>query len=216
MLGVLFIPLFLLSANPNSISCDADSDCYYLPSQAIVAKKKAPALILLHCNGATREDLDTCRLIGDSLGWILATCHSSRNHRDIHLNDGDIVKTINKLLRYYPVDTSRIYLFGFSGQGVQALATMFLHPELVRGVITVCAHQAALNLAMPELLDNHFVYLVTRNQDWNLMANYQLYWELKSWGVTCTLAVTAGEHSAGSWREILYGCYWLSQQKPSK
>lgn len=216
MIDIIFMSLLLLLTNPNSIVCDGDSDCYYLPSSATVTKEKVPGLILLHCNGATAEDLDTFRFIGDSLGWILATCYASRNHRDIYLNDAAVVKTISKLLKSYPADSNQIFLFGFSGQGVQALATMSLHPELVRGVITVCAHQAALNLTIPELLNNHFVYLVTRNQDWNLMPNYQMYLWFNSWGIACTLVVTPGEHSAGSWQEILSGCHWLNRQKLSK
>lgn len=213
---IIFMSLSLLLTNPNSIVCDGDSDCYYLPAPVTVTKEKVPGLILLHCNGATNDDLDTLRFIGDSLGWILATCHASRNHRDIYRNDDAIVKTITKLLRSYPVDSNQIFLFGFSGQGVQALATMILHPELVRGVITVCAHQATLDLAIPELLNNHLVYLVTRNQDWNLMANYQMYLQFNSWAIACTLVVTPGEHSAGSRQEILSGCHWLERQIKSK
>ncbi|MGQ9707641.1 MAG: hypothetical protein ACUVUR_02050 [bacterium] len=216
MTSVIFFGLVLLKTIPAYITCDPDSDCFYLSPEVAEAKERVPGLILLHCNGATAADLDSCHEIGDSIGWILATCHSSRNHRDIYLNDADIVRTIKKLCRLYPVDSSRIFLFGFSGQGVQALATMFLHPELVRGVIAVCGHQGASALAVPELLNNHFVYLVSRERDWNLMANYRMYWQFNSWGVLCTLAIKPGEHGPGSWREILSGCHWLDRQRPSR
>jgi predicted esterase len=214
--GLICFGLFLLTANPTQIICDSNNDCFYLSPQVIAANKRVPGLILLHCNGATAADLDSCREIGDSVGWVLATCHSSKNHRDIYLNDADIVRTIEKMRRIYPVDPSRIYLFGYSGQGVQALATMLMHPELVRGVIAVCGHHGALPLAVPEQLKKHFVYLVSREQDWNLMANYQMYWQFNSWGAVCTLTVKPGEHSPGSWHEILSGCYWLNRQKISK
>ncbi len=213
MIEMILMSSFLISINPGGISCDSDSDCYYVPPQVTTANETVAGLILLHCNGATATDLDTFRLIGDSLGWILATCHASRNHRDSYLNDEDIIKTISKLLKSYPVDANRIFLFGFSGQGVQALTTMLLHPELVRGVITVCAPQTAMNLAIPELLNDHFIYLISRSQDWNLMANYQMYLQFESWGVACTLVVTPGEHSAGSWKELLLGSQWLSRHK---
>ncbi|MBM3323563.1 hypothetical protein FJY69_08825 [candidate division WOR-3 bacterium] len=84
------------------------------------------------------------RLVGDSLGWVMATCHRTRNRRDVRLNDRDIVRTVTKLLANPRVDSNRVFLFGFSGQGVQALATMFLHPDLVRGVVAVCPHDGAM------------------------------------------------------------------------
>ena len=59
---------------------------------------------------------------------------------------------MTSLLARYPVDPSRVFLFGFSGQGVQALATLFLHPKLVRGVVAVCPHSAAVPLAFWEEL----------------------------------------------------------------
>jgi predicted esterase len=196
---------------PKDIVCDADSDCFYVPPRVAKAGGRVPALLILHCNGAVPKDLDSFRLIGDSLGWIEATCHATRNHRNTDSNDVDIVRTIHKLLARYPVDSSRLFLFGYSGHGVQALATMFLHPDLVRGLVAVCPHAAAVPLAVWEELQEHPVYLVTREQDWNRADNEKMYRLFNENGVLTELKTTPGEHGNGPATEVLAGCRWLNQ-----
>jgi predicted esterase len=195
---------------PKGMVCDADSDCFYVPPRLAKSSGPLPALLVLHCNGAVPRDLDTFRLIADSLGWIEATCHATRNHRSTDSNDVDIVHTIHKLLTRFPVDSSRLFLFGFSGQGVQALATLFLHPDLVRGLVAVCPHSAAVPLAAWDELQGHFVYLVTREKDWNRAENEKMYRLFNENGVTTELATTPGEHGNGPASEALAGCRWLN------
>ncbi len=191
------------------ITCDPDSDCVYVPARA--ARGRVPALVVLSCVGARPVDLDTVRSVGDSLGWVLATCHQTRNHRDMGLNDRDIVRTITKLLKNPRVDTSRVFLFGFSGQGVQAIATMLLHPELVRGVVAVCPHDRAMALANWDLLPGRLVYLVTREKDWNRPACETMFRQFMEHGVRAELSVTKGEHGPGPKEELLSGCVWLER-----
>lgn len=201
-----------LVAQPD-VYCDEDSNCYYVPSRVACNKNLVPGLIVLQCNGATRGDIDSFRLIADSLNWALATCHASRNHRDIYLNDADIYHSVKKLINRYPVDSSRIVIYGFSGQGGQALATALLHPELIRGVVAVCAPMVAPRLAdSPSMFANNFIYLVTREKDWNCQSNYRMFEEFASAGVACTLLVTKGEHQIGSLKEVLAGCRWLDKR----
>ena len=199
------------AALPKGIVCDADSDCFYVPSRVANAGGRVPALLVLHCNGAVTRDLDTFRLVADSLGWVEATCHATRNHRSGDSNDVDIVHTIHKLLTHYPVDSSRLFVYGFSGQGVQALAAMFQHPELVRGVVAVCPHAGAVPLAVWEELERHFVYLVTRKQDWNRKDNEMMYQLFNDNGLQTQLVTTPGEHGNGPATEVLAGCRWLKQ-----
>ena len=196
---------------PRGIVCDADSDCFYVPPQVAEAGGRVPALLILHCNGAVPKDLDTFRLVADSLGWIEATCHATRNHRSTDSNDVDVVNTIRKLLTRYPVDSNRLFLFGFSGQGVQALATLFLHPDLVRGVVAVCPHSAAVPLAVWEELQGHAIYLVTRKQDWSRAENEKMYQLFNENGILTELITTPGEHGNGPASEVLTGCRWLGQ-----
>jgi len=197
---------------PKGIVCDADSDCFYVPARVAGAGAPVPALLVLGCNGAVPKDLDTFRFIADSLGWVAATCHATRNHRSTDSNDVDIVRTIGKLRAKYPVDPNRVFLFGFSGQGVQALGTMFLHPELVRGVFAVCPHAGAVPLAVWEELQGHLAYLVTRTKDWNRADNEKMYRLFNENGVLTELVTTPGEHGNGPAAEVLAGCRWLSRE----
>ncbi len=197
--------------------CDADSDCFYVPRAvgekvASDPRTKFPALLVLHCDGARAEDLDSFRLVGDSLGWIVASCHATRNHRDMMRNDADIVRTAGKLLHNFPVDPEWLFVCGYSGQGVQALAAMFLHPEMFRGVITTCAHAGALELAEKETLTKHFAYLITRVADWNRVDNETMARLLGEYGVVTKLVVTEGEHTNGPRTEVLEACRWLARQ----
>lgn len=207
----LFFGLYLFTVNLISpVICDEDSNCYYTPKDVLGKKSLVPALIVLQCNGATRGDIDSFKIVADSLSWVVATCHFSRNHRDIFLNDADIYQVIKRLVRLYPVDSSRIVIYGFSGQGTQALTSLFLHPELIWGVIATCASTSPMSLLnTPAILLNHPIYLVTREKDWNRVVNYRMFEVFKSWGVPCTLVLTKGEHAIGTIEEVLAGCRWL-------
>jgi len=216
VLIVLLTGAALAGSLPKGIVCDADSDCFYVPQQVAKAGGRVPALLILHCNGAVPRDLDTFRLIADSLGWVEATCHATRNHRSTDSNDVDIVRTMHKLLTHYPVDSSRLFLFGFSGQGVQALAEMFLHPDLVRGLVAVCPHSGALPLAVWDELPGHLVYLVTREKDWNRADNEKMYRLFNENGLLTELKMTPGEHGNGPASEVLAGCRWLNQAAGKK
>lgn len=202
---------FITTLSPG-IVCDADSDCFYIPSCLQEFCRSTPALILLHCNGARPVDLDTCRLVADSLGWVMASCHASRNHRDPRLNTADILKTVRKLVMSYCVDPDRIFLFGFSGQGQQALMTMFMHPDLIRGTISVCAPGGVLQFISSGRLQHNCVYLITRKSDWNLQDNLRMNRIFNLRGLVSHVEITSGEHSPGPWQEILQGARWLDLQ----
>jgi predicted esterase len=199
--------LVLVTGAGAQVVCDADTDCFYVPES--LASGRPPALVVLSCNGALKADLDSFRFVADSLGWIMASCHRTRNHRDMMLNDADVVRTIHKLLLKYPVDSSRVYVFGFSGQAVQALATMFLHPDLVRGVAATCGHEGASELAVWEELAGHQAYLITREKDWNRRSNEQMAAAFREQGIASTLVMTPGEHGPGPRQELLDACRWL-------
>jgi len=189
------------------VTCDGDSDCCYVPES--LAAEPVPALVVLHCNGAVAADLDSFRLVADSLGWVLASCHATRNRRDALLNDGDILNTIDKLLSTQPVDAGRVFLFGYSGQGVQALLTMTMHPEVVRGVVSVCGHRGGITDGGWAALGDNLVYLVTREDDWNRGDNEALARLLQARGIVSELVTTPGKHDAGPRAELLEACRWL-------
>jgi poly(3-hydroxybutyrate) depolymerase len=211
-LAVLLSVGVSVAAGPDSVKiyCDADSDCFYVPE--LLAGKTAAGLVVLHCNGALPIDLDTMTNVADSLGWVMASCHATRNHRDLMLNDQDIVRTTRKLLSGFPVDSTRIFVFGYSGQGVQAMASLFLHPELYRGLAATCAHRASMPLAVWETLADKYVFLATRAEDWNRADNEQMHVELNEHGVKTGLSTTEGVHQPGPATELLKACRWLDGQ----
>jgi hypothetical protein len=184
-------------------------DLFYHPA---AAKKPAPALIILSCTGATQADLDSCRPIADSLGWALATCAKSRNHREASFNDYDIMATYSALVGKYPIDRSRVFVYGFSGQGVQALTSVFLHPEAFRGAVAICAHDGAMGLARWETLAGRSFYLVTRRNDWNREGNARMDAAFRKSGVRDTLVITKGKHEPKGFNEVIKGCRWLDNK----
>lgn len=171
-----------------------------------------PALIVLSCTGAIAKDLDSIIIIADSLHWILATCYRSKNRRDTRLNDSDIMNTYEKLIKNYSVDTSQIFIYGFSGQGVQALITLFLHPDNFRGVIAVCAHKAAMPLAKWYELDDKLIYLISRKEDWNLNSNLEMDNQFRMNSIHDSLVITSGKHTPTSYNELFEACLWLDNK----
>ncbi len=206
----LLTPLFVVMtlAAGDRITCDADSDCVYVP-ECPTAGQYLPALIVLNCTGASAEDLEALIPVADSLCMIVATCHASMNHRDVFLNDQDIMKTYEKLVRNYLTDPSRVFIYGFSGMGVQAMMSLFLHASCFRGVFAVCAHKGAMSLAEGRELEDKYVYLISREEDWNLDDNRQMHFQFRHHGLRDTLAVTVGEHMKASQKELLDACSWL-------
>lgn len=201
--------LFLSAICPfGSCPGQSNGDLFYIPAKS---SRPLPALIILSCTGAIQTDLDSCKPIADSLGWALATCAKSRNHRDSRLNDYDIMATYSALLAKHEIDRERVFLYGFSGQGVQALMSVFLHPEAFRGALSVCGHDGAMGMARPEVLGGKLFYLVTRKKDWNRAANIRMAAALTRAGARDTLIVTEGKHEPKGYREIFQGCRWLNK-----
>jgi predicted esterase len=192
-----------------TITCDSDEDCFYIPDGLVESGEYFPTLIILSCTGATAEDIDSILYIADSLHMIFATCHKSKNHRDIFLNDADIIKLYEKLIRNYPVDMSQVFIYGFSGQGVQALLELFYNPYNFRGVISVCAHRGVMSVVKWQELSNKFIFLISREEDWNLEDNFYMHNLFQLNGIHDTLVITPGEHSPATHRELYNACFWL-------
>jgi hypothetical protein len=186
-------------------------DLFYAPKKL---KGKAPALIITSCTGATKKDLDSNQAVADSFGWIICTSASTRNHRDSRQNDADIMNTYKTLLGKYQVDTARVYIYGFSGQAVQALMEVFLHPDKFKGAVAICAHAGAMPYANWEVLKDKHLYLISRESDWNLNDNKMMHQAFLENGVPETLVITAGPHGPKTRRELFEGCKWLNRPLP--
>lgn len=187
----------------------AQQDFFYVPKRI---KGPVPALIITSCTGATQKDLDSNRAIADKLGWVICTSAKTKNHRDARQNDRDIMETYRILVTQYPVDTSKIFIYGFSGQAVQAMMEVFLHPKKFKGAVCICAHDGAMGLAERGSLKDRCFYLISREKDWNLEANRKMHWQFLAYDVKDTLIVTKGEHGSKTRRELFDGCRWLIEK----
>ena len=210
MTKTLIISIFLISFGiGENIFCDADLDCFYIPAGLRGSGEYFPALIILSCTGATSKDLDSVCYIADSLRMVFATCHKSKNRRDIFLNDKDIMNTYEKLVRDYPVDGSQVFIYGFSGQGVQVLMELFNNPKSFRGVIAACAHKGTMSMAKWQELGDKSIYLISREKDWNLADNRQIHSQFQLNNIQDTLVITPGEHVPANPKELFNACFWL-------
>jgi predicted esterase len=186
----------------------AQQDHFYVPKNL---KAKAPALIITSCTGATKKDLDSNKAVADSLGWVICTSSRTRNHRDHKLNDADIMATYATLLSVYPVDPAKVFIYGFSGQAVQAMMEVFLHPTKFKGAVAICAHAGAMQYANWEMLRDKRFYLVSRERDWNLNDNKQIHQAFLENGISDTLVITPGQHGPKTRRELFEACRWLNK-----
>jgi poly(3-hydroxybutyrate) depolymerase len=184
------------------------ADLFYVPKKHAA---RAPALIITSCTGATRADIDSNRAIADSLGWVLAACAGTKNHQSATLNDRYLMATYHSLISQHHIDTSRVFIYGFSGQGAQALMGVFLHPELFRGAAAVCAPAGALEPAQWEMLTGKGMYLISRQKDWNLAGNREMHRLFQANGIRDTLVVTKGKHEPKDRWELFRACQWLNE-----
>lgn len=203
-----YIALFI-TALLFPLSAYSQQDHFYVPKGL---KTQAPALIITSCTGATKKDLDSNKIIADSLGWIICTSAKTRNHRNARLNDADIMATYNALLASYPVDTSKIYIYGFSGQAVQAMMEVFLHPAKFKGAVAICAHTGAMPYAGWEMLKDKHFYLISRERDWNLNDNKMMHQAFLENGISDTLVITPGPHGPKTRKELFEACKWLQSK----
>ncbi|MCD6530812.1 hypothetical protein J7K99_00020 [bacterium] len=209
-LGIITVlaALFVANAGAQSLDLpnyfvDSNSNIYMLYPMATYPR---PVLLYLDCRGAQLEDLDTALAVYDSLGWNVVVCGKSRNHRAPRLNESDIIN-LDRNLRYFPqIDTNRIVLFGFSGQGAQAWGTGLRYPRLFAGIITECAHTGLIY--SPDIVHAghlHFI-IITREDDWNRDFNEMMYEALRDVGIDAHIIITPGEHHIGDSSELYNAC----------
>ncbi len=200
MKGFLYIAIsFFVAALSAGEIIEDDEGNFILLQQG----KRNKTLLYLSCTGGNKGYIDSLRHIYDSLGWNIAVCGKSKNHRDPALNENDILLLVNELLQYPQVDSYGIVIYGFSGQGAQALATALKFPLLFGGVITECAHHGLLNSIDWKYAIGLAVLLVTRETDWNRKANEQIEKVFLGKNLNVRLLITAGEHRISSFPELL-------------
>lgn len=194
---------------PDGVFCDPDSDCFLLVGAPL--SEPVPALIYLSCTGGKPWDIDSVREIYNELGWAIATCGKSRNRRATDLNENDILRLQTKLQHTGIVDENRIYLFGFSGQGAQAIGTALRHPNLFAGAVIDCAHTGGVTYFSEEASAHQAFYIITKTEDWNREYSEKLHKLFVNFDIRDTLIIEKGEHAIGPAEDILRACRWFEK-----
>ncbi len=203
--AVLLTALSICAEDLPAFVMDEDSNFYAIPS----AVRAVPCLVYLSCTGGKPEYIDSVAAVRDSLRWAIAVSGPSRNHRDPRLNEFDILTLISRLHQYPSVDEEHIYLWGFSGQGAQALGTALRNPDLIAGAITSCAHLGLVTGLDPRLSSEQIYYIITREEDWNRQHNEIFHDKLQQLGIKDSLHLTPGEHGIGSHLELYEGAKYI-------
>ena len=122
------------------------------------------------------------------------------------MNEKDILDFVSELYRYPEIDPHRIVLYGFSGQGAQALGTALRFPTVFGGIITQCAHHGLIKNSNWRGAKGLPVVLVTREKDWNRESNEQMADLFRKQGLKVKLITTSGEHHIGNAKELYRDC----------
>jgi len=173
--------------------------------------KQKGTLLYLDCNGGSIEDIDTSRFVFDSLGWNIAVCGKSKNHRSAIINREDILALVDYLQSLPQVNPLRIVIFGFSGQGAQAIGTALQFPNLFGGIITECAHHGGITNPNWNDAGGLPIILITRETDWNREHNERMADLLTQNGLIVQLIVTEGEHHIGDSSELFEACKLMNK-----
>ena len=191
----------------NVVDKDSEGNLFLLHNDG----KKHTTLLYLSCTGGKEEDIDTARVVFDSLNWNIAVCAKSKNHRDFALNENDILNLVDELKNFPQVDGNSIVMYGFSGQGAQALGTALKFPLKFAGVITQCAHHGGIQNPDWQNAAGLAVLLVTRENDWNRQSNEKMAQIFRQYELNVKLVITEGKHGIGDAKELLEDCKMMEK-----
>ena len=118
------------------ISCLKDpskSYSLYLPSD-YSAEKKYPLILAFDPHGSGNLPVEKYKSLAEQYGYVLMGSNNSKNGQPINETESIISSMFEEIRSRYSVDTSRIYLMGFSG-GSRVASLIALYAGGIRGVI---------------------------------------------------------------------------------
>lgn len=164
------------------------SYCLYIPKSYQV-DKKYPLLLAFDPHGDGRLPVNLMKTKAEKEGIILIGSNNSKNGLGME-EVFSIVKTLlSEAKENLAVDTTRIYLAGFSGGARVACASAQLLPE-IKGVIA-CSGGFQPGNAAPAF---HFVG-AAGNNDMNYLEMKKLYQSLSQMQASCQFLVFNGKHA---------------------
>jgi len=118
------------------ISClkdPAKSYSLYLPSY-YSSEKKFPLILAFDPHGSGNLPVEKYHSLAEKYGYILMGSNNSKNGQPINETEAIVSSIFEEISTRYSVDTSRIYLMGFSG-GARIASLVALYAGGIRGVI---------------------------------------------------------------------------------
>jgi hypothetical protein len=174
------------------ISCLKDPSkrySLYLPSN-YSAEKKHPLILAFDPQGNGNLPVEKYHELAEKYGYILMGSNNSKNGQPIDETQAIISSMFEEITTRYSVDTSRIYLMGFSG-GARVASLIALYAGGIRGVIGCGAGFPGGN--QPGRF--RFDYIgMAGNADFNMNELVNLDEQLEQQGFRNALIIFDGKH----------------------
>ena len=174
------------------ISCLKDpskSYSLYFPS-SFSFEKKYPLILAFDPQGRGILPVEKYKQLAEKYGYILMGSNNSKNGQPMEETQSIITALFDEISTKYPVDTSRIYLMGFSG-GSRIASLIALYAGGIRGVIGCGAGFPGNN--QPGRFRFDYIGLAG-NADFNMNELVNLDEQLEKQGFRHALIIFEGKH----------------------
>jgi len=174
------------------ISClkdPAKSYSLYLPSN-YSPEKKFPLILAFDPQGSGNLPVEKYHALAEKYGYILMGSNNSKNGLPMNETEAIISSLFEEISTRYSVDTSRIYLMGFSG-GARIASLVALYAGGIRGVIGCGAGFPGGN--QPGRFRFDYIGLAG-NADFNMNELVTLDEQLEQQGFRHALIIFEGRH----------------------
>lgn len=161
----------------------------YLPSNYSIGKKY-PLILAFDPHGSGTLPLEKYQPLAELYGYILMGSNNSKNGQSMNETEEIINSIFSEINTRYSVDTSRIYLMGFSG-GSRIASLMALYGGGIRGVIGCGAGFPGTN--QPGRFRFDYIGLAG-NADFNMNELVNLDEQLEQQGFRHALIIFEGKH----------------------
>ncbi|MGA3012818.1 MAG: hypothetical protein ABSD71_02160 [Bacteroidales bacterium] len=174
------------------VSCQKDRSityALYLP-QNYTPARKFPVIIAFDPHGNGVLPLEKYKSLADKYGYILMSSNDSKNGLDMNTEGTIIDALFGETTGRYTIDTTRIYVMGFSG-GARIASIIGLYQGGVAGVIGCGAGFPSLN--QPARFNPDYISIVG-NADFNMNELINLDKQLDEANYTHAMIIFNGKH----------------------
>jgi pimeloyl-ACP methyl ester carboxylesterase len=175
----------------------------YLPS-GYTTSAKFPLILAFDPHGSGNLPVEQYKSLAERYGYILMGSNNSKNGLPMNETESIITSMFEEITDSYPIDTSRIYLMGFSG-GARIASLVALYYGGVKGVIGCGAGFPGTN--QPGRF--RFDYIgFAGNADFNMNELVSLDEQLEEQGFRHSLIIFDGKHEWPPAEIMEYAFIW--------